>query len=237
MNLLRSNVFFLLILLTKIKILMSCSGSEAYFTTETDHAVVGHVISARDVDNAVECGWECLRDKRCISFNYQVKINQNDICEINDQTKSTKPTDYQPKPGVTYYELMCDIGTAGCACFRSPCLNGATCTNHCNDYVCVCTGLYEGRNCEIPKATSCKEVQSLGGTADGEYSIKLSESSIVSVYCDQTTDGGGWTVIQRRQSPYLVSFNRGWVEYQGGFGNVNEFLVSKETVVLRRWER
>ncbi|XP_044184510.1 fibrinogen-like protein 1 [Acropora millepora] len=233
MNLLRSNVFFLLILLTKIKILMSCSGSEAYFTTETDHAVVGHVISARDVDNAVECGWECLRDKRCISYNYQVKINQNDICEINDQTKSTKPTDYQPKPGVTYYELMCDIGTAGRACFRSPCLNGATCTNYCHDYVCVCTGLYEGRNCEIPKATSCKEVQSLGGTADGEYSIKLSESSIVSVYCDQTTDGGGWTVIQRRQSPYLVSFNRGWVEYQGGFGNVSsDFWLGNENIHL-----
>ena len=69
------------------------------------------MISARDVDNAIECGWECLTDKRCVSYNYQVKINQNDMCEINDQTKSTKPTDYQPKPGVTYYELMSDIGT------------------------------------------------------------------------------------------------------------------------------
>ena len=94
-------------------------------------------------------------------------------------------------------------------------------------------------------ATSCKEVQSLGGTDDGEYSIKLSDSSIVSVYCDQTTDGGGWTVIQRRQSPYLVSFNRGWVEYQGGFGNVssdfwlgnhNIHLLSHPTPVKIRFE-
>ena len=82
-------------------------------------------------------------------------------------------------------------------------------------------------------AKSCKEVQSLGGTADGEYSIKLSESSIVSVYCDQTTDGGGWTVIQRRQSPYLVSFNRGWVEYQGGFGNVSsDFWLGNDNIHL-----
>ena len=80
-------------------------------TLVSDHAVVGHVISAFDVDNAIECGWECLTDKRCVSYNYQVKTNQKDICEINDQTKSTKPTDYQPKPGVTYYELMSDIGT------------------------------------------------------------------------------------------------------------------------------
>lgn len=82
-------------------------------------------------------------------------------------------------------------------------------------------------------ATSCKEVQSLGGTDDGEYSIKLSDSSIVSVYCDQTTDGGGWTVIQRRQSPYLVSFNRGWVEYQGGFGNVSsDFWLGNDNIHL-----
>ena len=82
-------------------------------------------------------------------------------------------------------------------------------------------------------AKSCKEVQSLGGKADGEYSIKLSESSIVSVYCDQTTDGGGWTVIQRRQSPYLVSFNRGWVEYQGGFDNVSsDFWLGNENLHL-----
>ena len=82
-------------------------------------------------------------------------------------------------------------------------------------------------------AKNCKEVQSLGGTADGEYSIKLSESSIVSVYCDQTTDGGGWTVIQRRQSPYLVSFNRGWVEYQGGFGNISsDFWLGNDNIHL-----
>ena len=40
---------------------------------------------------------------------------------------------------------------AGRACFRSHCLNGATCTNYCHQYVCVCTGLYEGKTCEIPK--------------------------------------------------------------------------------------
>ena len=80
-------------------------------TLVSDHAVVGHVISTCDVDNAIECGWKCLKDKRCVSYNYLVKTPQKDICEINDQTKSTNPTDYQPKPGVTYYELMCDIST------------------------------------------------------------------------------------------------------------------------------
>ena len=38
-------------------------------------------------------------------------------------------------------------------------------------------------------------------------------------YCDAVTDGGGWLVVQRRQDG-SVDFNRGWVEYEEGFGNL-----------------
>ena len=38
-------------------------------------------------------------------------------------------------------------------------------------------------------------------------------------YCDVVTDGGGWLVVQRRQDG-SVDFNRGWVEYEEGFGSL-----------------
>ena len=44
--------------------------------------------------------------------------------------------------------------------------------------------------------------------------------NIVNVWCDMTTNGGGWIVIQRRIDA-SVDFNRGWNDYKNGFGDLN----------------
>ena len=38
-------------------------------------------------------------------------------------------------------------------------------------------------------------------------------------YCDAVADGGGWLVVQRRHDG-SVNFNRGWLEYEEGFGSL-----------------
>ena len=70
---------------------------------------------------------------------------------------------------------------------------------------------------------------------------KGSFDNSVNVYCDMTTDGGGWIVIQRNKKNSPVNFNRNWTDYEEGFGDLNtEFwhgLSAMHCLIQRgQWE-
>ncbi|KAM9850410.1 fibrinogen-like protein 1 [Aulostomus maculatus] len=69
----------------------------------------------------------------------------------------------------------------------------------------------------------CSQVFSSGSRTSGFYQIKPPGSpSSVRVYCDMS-EGGGWTVIQRRING-TENFNRSWLEYKDGFGDMDAEL-------------
>ncbi|XP_048098704.1 tenascin isoform X3 [Alosa alosa] len=69
----------------------------------------------------------------------------------------------------------------------------------------------------------CSQALLNGETSSGIYTIYLrgDESQPLQVYCDMTTDGGGWIVFVRRQSG-KVEFFRNWRNYTAGFGDLND---------------
>ncbi|XP_053179502.1 fibrinogen-like protein 1 [Scomber japonicus] len=69
----------------------------------------------------------------------------------------------------------------------------------------------------------CSQLFRSGSKSSGFYSIRPHDSpAAVKVYCDMS-DGGGWTVIQRRINGTEM-FNRSWAEYKDGFGDMDAEL-------------
>ncbi|XP_008303359.1 tenascin isoform X2 [Stegastes partitus] len=69
----------------------------------------------------------------------------------------------------------------------------------------------------------CAQILLNGETTSGLYTIYIGgeETQAIQVYCDMTTDGGGWLVLLRRQNGKLEFF-RNWKNYTAGFGNMND---------------
>ena len=142
-------------------------------------------------------------------------------------------------------ELQTDV----MVCKNSPSLTSNMTSNQLNNFISKSNSLEsEIRNLKNKKSSicscnsknnettnrfrSCLDLLNNGFNKSGKYDIKPYLNITRTVYCDQDTEGGGWTVFLRN-SHGLVTFNKRWAEYKNGFGNVeydfwlgNEFLYN-----------
>uniref|UniRef100_T1JHV0 Fibrinogen C-terminal domain-containing protein n=1 Tax=Strigamia maritima TaxID=126957 RepID=T1JHV0_STRMM len=84
---------------------------------------------------------------------------------------------------------------------------------------------------------SCAEVYHQGFQKNGIFSIwpQFNSSARLQLYayCDMVTDGGGWTVVQRRGDfgGEHENFTRLWADYKRGFGHVSrEFWLGLDPI-------
>ena len=101
---------------------------------------------------------------------------------------------------------------------------------YCDNLVKECRENFQAK-CSTQKVTikNCCDLK-IFSAPSGVYKISKA-FDIANVYCDMTTDGGGWIVIQRNKKDSLVSFNKNWTDYEEGFGNLTtEFWYGLEAM-------
>ena len=67
----------------------------------------GHVIELLQTTDEFDCGFRCLRNQHCRSYNSKDtggNIHGKTICQLNNQTRLTAPDFFKPTHGFTYFE-------------------------------------------------------------------------------------------------------------------------------------
>lgn len=184
--------------------------------------------SCDDPDNLKPCQTSCSEPETCICQVGFLKKGDNCVppseCGCYIQGEGVIPN------GQSHVNVDC---TSRCQCHSNVmtcdgnyrCSSDATCEERDGVHQCYCNNGYtgDGQNCEVV-ATDCADIYNAGVTDSGVYTIKPTDwnGPAFVVYCNMT-DGGGWTVFQRRVNG-SENFYRGWNSYKDGFGSPNHEL-------------
>ncbi|KAJ8017489.1 Ryncolin-4 [Holothuria leucospilota] len=186
-----------------------------------------------------DCQTNCDQNKTCVCQKGLVRKEGACVtlsecgCYISEENRYISS-------GQTYVNADC---TQNCTCNGNQlscdtdyeCSQSATCSVGQNGVrQCYCNDGYsgDGITCVSDVYRDCNDVLSAGNTQDGVYTILPTDwpGSAFDVFCNMTIDGGGWTVLQRRDRG-ATGFYENWANYKNGFGDIqDEFWLGNDKI-------
>ncbi|XP_044182458.1 uncharacterized protein LOC114967149 [Acropora millepora] len=105
-----------------------------------DKALRGHTYKTAKVGELFRCYVHCERDPACKSCNFK---HTHETCEMNNETKETKPNDFITEKQ-SYYIKRTGGDVDECTAFPNICGANADCRNTDGSYICNCKAGYTG---------------------------------------------------------------------------------------------
>ncbi|XP_074607190.1 uncharacterized protein LOC141860103 [Acropora palmata] len=152
-----------------------------------DKALRGHTYKTAKVGELFSCYVRCERDPACKSCNFK---HTHDICELNNETKETRPNDFITDEQ-SYYIKHTGGDVDECTAFPNICDANADCHNTDGSYICHCKAGYtgDGKNCSRADVNQCENGQT---NLCGKYAFCINTKGSYSCHCKQGFVGDGF---------------------------------------------